>query len=224
MALADQDIAEDIAQISGIAVVPFILETICRTTGLGFSAVARVTPERWVACAVRDEISFGLIPGGELVVDTTICHEIRQSGEGVIIDHVAEDKFYSKHHTPARYGFQSYISMPIFRNDGSFYGTLCAIDPNPALLNTPEIKDMFRTYAQLISANLEIPDAANLSEQTLAALRMQLESLTGEGFKEANNSQIAILNIPRGSSEYAGVISKSTARIKELLNGLKVGA
>ena len=34
------------------------------------------------------------------------------------------------------YGFQSYISTPIFLKDGSFYGTLCAIDPRPAKLKT----------------------------------------------------------------------------------------
>jgi hypothetical protein len=28
------------------------------------------------SCSVLDEIDFGLKPGGELKVDTTICHEI----------------------------------------------------------------------------------------------------------------------------------------------------
>ena len=53
---------------------------------MGFAAVARVTEDRWIACSVRDEISFGLQPGGELKVETTICHEIRQSREPVIIN------------------------------------------------------------------------------------------------------------------------------------------
>ena len=55
---------------------------------MGFAAVARVTNEKWVACIVRDEIAFGLVPGGELKLETTICHEIRQSGEAVIINEV----------------------------------------------------------------------------------------------------------------------------------------
>ena len=71
--------------------MPTILEVVCRTTGMGFSAVARVTEDRWIACAVRDEIAFGLKPGGELKLETTICNEIRQSGQLVVIDHVAED-------------------------------------------------------------------------------------------------------------------------------------
>ena len=60
------DLSADIAAVQGIAAVPRILEVVCRSTGMGFAAVARVTEQRWVCCAVRDEIAFGLTPGGEL--------------------------------------------------------------------------------------------------------------------------------------------------------------
>src|SRR5687768_2718497 len=79
-------IADDVAAVGRLDVVSKILDVICRTTGMGFAAVARVTEDRWVACAVQDEIEFGLVPGGELEVVTTICNEIRQSGRAVIID------------------------------------------------------------------------------------------------------------------------------------------
>ena len=121
---------------------------------MGFSAVARVTENRWIACAVRDGIGFGLKPGGELPVETTICHEIRQDRQGVVIDDVAQDPIFSGHPTPALYGFQSYISLPILRQDGSFFGTLCAIDPHPAKVNTPEIIGMFKLFAELIGLHL----------------------------------------------------------------------
>src|ERR1700674_1587354 len=128
------DFAADIAAVQRIDAVPRILEVVCQSTGMGFAAVARVTDERWICCAVLDQIDFGLKPGGELKVETTICHEIRQSREPVIINNVAEDEAWCKHETPARYGFQSYISVPIILADGSFFGTLCAIDPRPARL------------------------------------------------------------------------------------------
>ena len=79
--------------------------------------------------ARRDRVRPGARRRAE--VATTICNEIRDSGEAVVIDHVAEDPAYRGHPTPALYGFQSYISMPICRRDGAFFGTLCAIDPRP---------------------------------------------------------------------------------------------
>jgi GAF domain-containing protein len=175
----DANFSSDIAAIARIDSVPKILEVICRTTGLGFSAVARVTESRWITCAVRDEISFGLIPGSELEVATTICDQIRKSGEAVVIDHVAGDQLYCNHHTPAKYGFQSYASFPIHLPDGSFFGTLCAIDPRPARLKTPEITTMFKLFADLIGLQLQSQKemaataAALLDEREASQLREQ---------------------------------------------------
>jgi GAF domain-containing protein len=149
-----------------------------------------VTQDRWVACAVRDEIAFGLLPGGELDVKTTICDEIRDSGRAVNIDHVVEDKDYCGHHTPRMYGLQRYISMSIVLPNGEFFGTLCAIDPRPARLNRPEVIGMFKNLAQLIAFHLDAQeraaeqeaalvdarDAASLREQFVAILAHDLRN------------------------------------------------
>lgn len=149
-----EDFQSDIAAVSRISAVPTILEVVCRSTGMRFAAIARVTENRWVACSVLDEIDFGLKPGGELKIESTICNEIRQSREPVIIDHVAQEPEWCNHATPAMYGFQSYISMPIILGDGSFFGTLCAIDPLPARIRTTATIGMFRLFAELIAKHL----------------------------------------------------------------------
>jgi signal transduction histidine kinase len=183
------DLADDLAAIVKIDAVPTILEVVCRTTGLGFAAVARVTEDRWIACAVRDEISFGLRPGGELQVDTTICDEIRDSGQPIVIDHVAEDDIYCGHPTPRMYGFQSYISMPIYRPDGRFFGTLCAIDPKPARVNTPTTIGMFKLFADLIGFHLDVQERLVASEKALlderetAKLREQFIAVLGHDLR-----------------------------------------
>jgi GAF domain-containing protein len=153
-----ENIQADIDAISRIDAVTSILEVVCRTTGMGFSAVARVTDDRWITCAVRDEIAFGLVPGSELKLETTICNEIRQHHKPVVIDHVAEDEAFANHHTPAMYGFQSYISFPITLKNGDFFGTLCAIDPRPAHLKNTQIMGMFRLFAELIAFHLDAQD------------------------------------------------------------------
>lgn len=120
---------QDIAAVQRVPEVEAILARVCALTGMGFAAIARVTTDRWIACQLLDRIEFGLKPGDELKIKTTICDEIRDSGKGVFIDNVGEDPHWRTHHTPAMYGFKSYISIPIIRADGSFFGTLCAIDP-----------------------------------------------------------------------------------------------
>lgn len=166
---------DDIAAVRKIDIVPTILDTVCRLTGMGFSAVARVTEDRWIACDVLDTIDFGLVPGDELKLETTICNEIRQSRTGVIISDVAADPVFCDHHTPALYGFRSYISMPIIRSDQSIFGTLCAIDPEPRDLARPEIQATFRMFADLLAFHLDAVDKLAVSNDRLTS-----EVATGE--------------------------------------------
>ena len=168
---AAHDFQTEIDAIGAIGAVPTILNVVCRVTGMGFAAVARVTEERWICCAVNDLIQFGLQPGGELKVETTICQEVREMRAPVVIEHVAEDTIYCRHHTPAMYGFQSYISMPIFLKDGRFFGTLCAIDPQPRRLKNPETIGMFRLFAELIAFHLDASDRLATSEASLTGER-----------------------------------------------------
>jgi K+-sensing histidine kinase KdpD len=185
----EHEFRPDIEIIESIAAIPSILTVVSRVTGMGFSAVARVTPDRWVCLAANDEIGFGLKPGGELKVETTICHEIRQSGCEVVIDHVGADEVYRSHHTPAMYGFQSYISVPIVLKDGSFYGTLCAIDPKPAKLNNPGVIGMFRLFADLIAGHIDsamrlvTAEASLLDARTTAELREQFIAVLGHDLR-----------------------------------------
>ena len=132
-----------------------ILEDVCRITGMGFAAVARVTEERWIACQVLDKIEFGLEPGQELEIKTTICDDIRQCGQAIVIDHVALDLDWRTHPTPMLYGFESYASFPITLADGSFFGTLCAIDPAPHALSAPEIVAILEAHAVRLSTILQ---------------------------------------------------------------------
>lgn len=162
------DFTADITAVQAIEDVRAILRTVCDATGMGFAAVARVTDSRWIACQVLDRIGFGLDAGEELELQTTICDEIRQSGTGVVIDHVASNPHWRTHHTPIMYGFQSYISLPI-RRDGDFFGTLCAIDPEPRKVSAPEIVAMFETYAEHIGRALSPQSSTQFSASRAAS-------------------------------------------------------
>jgi signal transduction histidine kinase len=211
---------EDIAAVGSIKAIPTILDIVCRTTGMRFAAVARVTEDRWIACSVRDDINFGLKPGGELKVETTLCHEIRQSGEAVIIDHVADDAFYAGHHTPQIYGLQSYISMPIRLTDGTFFGTLCAIDPEPHRLNTPETVEMFVMFADVIGFHLSavrqlnLAEANLLAEQNASALREQFIAVLGHDLRNPLASVSGGVRLLRKEA-----VSSRGAQILDMMHG-----
>jgi signal transduction histidine kinase len=127
-------------------------------------------------------------------VATTICDEIRASGQMVVIDHVDADPHFCSHHTPAQYGFQSYISVPIVLADGTFFGTLCAIDPKPAVVNTPATVHMFTLFAELIAFHLDafarVAHLEGVIAERTAALRdlntaLQREMATTQAERQA---------------------------------------
>lgn len=161
----------DIAMIARLDVVPTLLDTVCRLTGMGFAAIARVTEDSWIACSVKDEINFGLQPGGKLKLESTICHEVRLNRQAVVISDVDTDPAYATHHTPALYGLKSYISVPIVLPDGRFFGTLCAIDSSPRDLSKPEILPIFEMFAKLVALHLEQADMITASLARVGAMR-----------------------------------------------------
>lgn len=195
------DFQDDIDTIQGITAVPMILDVVCRATGMGFAAVARVTEDRWIACQVLDNADFGLAAGGELRVESTLCHEVRQFRQVVVIDNVAEDPVYRGHHTPTTYGLQSYISMPILLPDGSFFGTLCAIDAKPAKLNNPQILGTFKLFAELIAYHLDaaqnLKDAREslFNERQTSELREQFIAVLGHDLRNPLASIDAGINM-----------------------------
>ena len=165
---------KDMEAVRQISIIPTMLEIICQTTGMGFAAIARVTRDRWIACSVRDEVEFGLKEGGELEIQTTLCNEIRDSREPVIIENVEEDPQYKHHHTPQIYSLKSYISFPIILKDGTFFGTLCAIDSKPARLKTSKVIDTFKMFTELLAIHLTSQDL--LERSYIATLDLQTEN------------------------------------------------
>ncbi|TWI69835.1 hypothetical protein IP91_00908 [Pseudoduganella lurida] len=226
------DVLLPVQEIQAISAVPKILETVAALTGLGFVAVAHVTPTSWTTCAVLDRLDFGLKAGDGLDVATTLCDEVRSCGESIVIDHVQESAQYRDHHTPRMYGFQSYFSIPILRPDGSYFGTLCGLDPKPMPLSSTASVAALELFAELISKQLETERAHAVtqtdltSERETAELREQFIAVLGHDLRTplgAVQSGVDLLrrNLPAAQAE--GVLARmqrSLARMAGLVDDL----
>jgi signal transduction histidine kinase len=158
----------DVAAVSALEIVSKLLQATARTADMRFAAVARVTDETWMACAVYDDLNFGLGVGDELALESTLCDDIRQKPRPIIFGHASEHPVYSTHHTPAMYAFESYVSIPIMTSDGEFWGTLCALDPEPKKLDEPHVVKTLELFADLIAQHLDTAMRLEVSERNLA--------------------------------------------------------
>jgi hypothetical protein len=192
--MTDPDIARDLAAIARIEAVPTILRTIRESTGLRFTLIARVLPDRWIACAVHDELDFGLRPGSELDVTTTLCSRVRDDHEPVVIDSVRDDPVYRDHPTPKMYGFESYIAVPIFRQTGEYFGNICGLDPAPRTLSDGKTLNTLRLFSQLISLQFAAEERHELDQAELgrqretAELREQFIAVLGHDLRNPLSS------------------------------------
>lgn len=156
--MTGDSLSNQIAELGDDPEVRAILTEVCELTGMRFSAVAYVTADRWIACQVDDRIEFGLSPGEELEVRKTICDEIRQCGKRVVIDNVNADPDWWSHPVPILYGFHSYVSIPIVLEEGGFFGTLCALDPEPRpqsiVPHLDRLEELARRVAEILTLRL----------------------------------------------------------------------
>ncbi|HEX3635157.1 MAG TPA: GAF domain-containing sensor histidine kinase [Paraburkholderia sp.] len=182
-------ITRDIETIRRIDAVPSILRLICKNTGMGFAAVARVTEQSWTACAVQDEVNFGLAAGGQLDLHTTLCFESRAARASIVIDNFGNDPVYKGHHTARIYNLGSYISVPIVLPDGSYFGNLCAIDPNPNEISDARTLSMFEVFAELIALQIategrqQAAEEALSREREISSLREQFIAVLGHDLR-----------------------------------------
>lgn len=219
----------DVELVGSVQAVPTILDIICRSTDMGFAVVSRVTDEHWVACTVLDDLDFGLKPGGELAIETTFCHRVHKLNQNVIIDNVDQDVQFCHHPTPAQYGFQSYISVAIHLNDGSFFGTLCALHPEPRNVSRPETVQMFTLFAELIGKQLDMVKAVHESEQKLreeqdmSVLREQFIAVLGHDLRTPLNSLscgielLAMAELDTESAETLDIMRRSSTHMAGLI-------
>ncbi|ALM92821.1 MULTISPECIES: GAF domain-containing sensor histidine kinase [Alteromonas] len=182
-------IERDIRTIQSIEAVPHIMKMLSDVTGLRFICVARVTEDNWTMCAVYDQVNFNLIPGDQLDIKTTFCSQVRKSTKAIVIEHAKKDDVYRQSEIPKMYGFESYFSFPIYNKNGDFFGTLCGLDPRPAVLKTDRIESQIKSFAELISRQMEVDDRLAavetdlISEQAAAKLREQYIAILGHDLR-----------------------------------------
>ena len=215
-----------------IAAVPTILGIACRTTGMGLSIIARVTDDRWTACAVHDSLDAGLKPGDDLDVMTTICGKVGAYRAPVVIERLAPDAPVRDQLSPAFRRYQSYVATPIILGDGEVFGTLCAFDDRPMESCDPTVPDTFRLFAELIALHLEtsrrldVSEAALLDANETSRLRDQFIAVLGHDLRnpvaaiESGTRLLEKKPFDAQTVRIIGLMRDSALRMSHLINDI----
>lgn len=144
------------SMVLAIASVPHILEIIGRKTGARFVAITRPGKNGWVICAARDWPGTDIQVGDRLEAqDLILGGPSALAREIVVIDDLSTEPGAHDHPALRQHGVRSFLSVPIFRREGGFFGTICVFDRVPRLLNEPVTLGVLGGFARLIGRQLE---------------------------------------------------------------------
>ncbi len=230
------DFQSDIEMLAASETVGTLLETVMLATDMRFAAVARVTTDRWVACRTVDEVNFGLAEGDEIGIDQTFCQSVRETSEKVMFNDVATDDVYRNHPIAAQFGIVSYASIPIFRSNGSFFGTLCAIDTEPRDVKHPRVVAMLEMFADIIGRSLETEERLEAQERLveherqMAAVQEEFVAVLGHDLRNsvaALNAGVRQLDkepLSDKARKILPLMGTSIHRMSELINNIMLHA
>ncbi len=165
-----------------------VLAAITAQLGLRTSFLTRTTPadgRNRVLAAHNEPGGSGIVAGADLSLDDTFCGIIVGATMLVplLIPDTRRDPTFGDHPAVAASpAVGSFLGVPIVLADGTLFGTLCAIDPDPQPL-APGQADLLIVLARLVATQIERDrevaarlEAERARETLLAALAHDLKS------------------------------------------------
>lgn len=150
-----------------------------------------------------------------------------------MITHASSDERFSEHPGLKLYGIESYVAVPLLRRDGTYFGTLCALDPDPAPVIGDEHLEILALLASLIAFELEAAeeqerrDAELLEARHLALGRERLIGVLGHDLRSPLSAILAAASavlrtpgLPEAAQRRTGYVVRSAERMGRLVGDL----
>ena len=139
-----------------------------RNVGLGMWMVTRVSGENWVFLSVEDH-AYGVKPLSTFRWKDSFCSHM-VIGNGPRVAPCADDvPVYAAAPIGRQVKIGAYIGVPLLNSDGSLFGTLCAIDPQPQpesiCTSLPLVEFAAGMLSAVLSAEVRAAEMARKAEQ-----------------------------------------------------------
>ena len=132
-----------------------VLERLAELTGLSSTYLAEtrlISDEQYIVYSVNRSELFHIPEDVTLPWSEGVCRFVVEGGPNYTTD--AQKQFPSSS-VARRLEIRTFISYPVFTNEGRFFGTLCGASKDPVELEQ-EILDLMRECAALIGQRLPV--------------------------------------------------------------------
>jgi diguanylate cyclase len=151
----------------------YVLDFLKRRIGFGLWMITRAEGDDWIILRTDGE---GVTPGTILRWSDSICFEMIKDHGPHIAPDISAVAAYADRPIIRQFAIQAYIGVPLTLADGSLFGTLCAIDPQPQPSKIVDESALIELMAAFLSTVLT--NELKLAEQRRLSERLTLEAHT----------------------------------------------
>lgn len=128
-----------------------------------------------------DSNTYNIKPGHVFYWDDSYCRHMTEGKAPNIAPIVADIPLYASANLNKLIDIKSYIGYPLLNEDGSVFGTICAIDPEPKSEEIKKEADLIETICSMLCYLLQGELRENVQNRLLERLEVEAltDSLTG---------------------------------------------
>ena len=157
-----------------------VLKFLYQRFGFNLWMITRTQGEDWIVLQTEDN-GYNVKPGQVFHWEDSFCSQMVKGKAPRIAPRSDDIPLYANAPIGKKIDIKAYIGQPLVNEDGSLFGTLCAIDPNPKSASLIKEAGLIDLLGQMLSYILQ----AELRENKQKRLRERFEvealsdSLTG---------------------------------------------
>lgn len=152
-----------------------VLAFLHRRLGFGLWMVTRTEGDDWIVLQSEDH-GYGVEPGMVFRWADSFCSHMVKGNGPRIAPSSAQVPEYAAAPIGQAVPIQAYVGVPLRHADGSLFGTLCAIDPQPQPAAIVEELPLVELLASLLSTTLQME--LRVAAEARRAERFEAEALT----------------------------------------------
>jgi len=152
-----------------------ILKFLSQRFGFKLWMITRTEGDDWIVLLSEDN-GYDVKPGQVFRWADSFCSHMVQSNAPRIVPYSPDVQVYTEAPINKLVTIQAYIGQPLLKEDGSLFGTLCAIDPEPQSKILIEDAPLFELIAKVLSYTIQAELKAD--EHIRKAERFEMEALS----------------------------------------------
>lgn len=152
-----------------------ILKFLSHRFGFKLWMITRTEGNDWIVLLSEDN-GYDIKPGQVFNWADSFCSQMVLNNAPRIVPYSPDIQIYANAPINQLVTIQAYIGQPLLKEDGSLFGTLCAIDPEPQSKILVEDTPLFDLIAKVLSYTIQAELKA--AEHVRRAERFELEALS----------------------------------------------